>query len=525
MFLVTKIKSNATQSAGHPSAAGKRSITQSEFDGLLHNLLKSKGLERVDFRQLLLENGYDTTLDHIQFNIVGLTVKIYDNGSGIGTVPYHPTDLLSNIDFSGITFRDCDFTYTNLKGCTFKDCTFVNCHFVYSALKCLTCINCSFDHCNFESSTLNGSHFSNTNFIQCQLVGSTFHKANLENCTFQECNLRYASFLLSSVCHSQIIAGVIEDCMFFGTHQQFGIATPPIITKPIIGFIWNSETPGYTGTKHYLHLQRQNCLILKIDCCEDEDMSGLEKEVTTQLSHSIAASDSKAQQLFENIEGQDTAIAHIYSYARQIIENLDGLVLSGGNDIYPVFYGEVCDDHLTPEKSYFRDVLEFSLINHAMKRGLPIQGICRGAQIVNIYFGGTNQTLTTKQKGVDDLTPEVDAVYGENLSDSFSAFFNHHQASDQIASRIDVIVRRNGFPYLMAAHQGSPILLTQFHPEFSTDTYSSSEMITEPRLTNLSAINRCIAGLIVKMAETYKRKKVVFEAFCKPLFSTLESLF
>lgn len=66
---------------------------------------------------------------------------------------------------------------------------------------------------------------------------------------------------------------------------------------------------------------------------------------------------------------------------------LDGLVIGGGNDISPEHYGGDIDAKvkLDPE----RDQLEMRWIQHALENKLPLLGICRGAQLINIVLGGT----------------------------------------------------------------------------------------------------------------------------------------
>jgi putative glutamine amidotransferase len=66
---------------------------------------------------------------------------------------------------------------------------------------------------------------------------------------------------------------------------------------------------------------------------------------------------------------------------------LDGLVIGGGNDISPEHYGSDIDAKvkLDPE----RDQLEMRWIQHALENKLPLLGICRGAQLINIVLGGS----------------------------------------------------------------------------------------------------------------------------------------
>ncbi len=74
--------------------------------------------------------------------------------------------------------------------------------------------------------------------------------------------------------------------------------------------------------------------------------------------------------------------------AEAVIHSLDGLLLSGGSDLDPGYYGEEPAPELgltIPE----RDAFEMPLLELALRRGLPIFGICRGMQLLNVALGGT----------------------------------------------------------------------------------------------------------------------------------------
>jgi putative glutamine amidotransferase len=72
----------------------------------------------------------------------------------------------------------------------------------------------------------------------------------------------------------------------------------------------------------------------------------------------------------------------------ELLERLDGVVIAGGADVDPSFYNakpEAGLGHTEPE----RDAWELAVIAEAMRSGLPLLGICRGAQLINVHLGGT----------------------------------------------------------------------------------------------------------------------------------------
>lgn len=70
-----------------------------------------------------------------------------------------------------------------------------------------------------------------------------------------------------------------------------------------------------------------------------------------------------------------------------VIMNVDGLVLSGGPDLDPIHFDKV-DQRDRCSIDLKRDSIELKAIEVATKKNIPILGICRGLQILNVYFGG-----------------------------------------------------------------------------------------------------------------------------------------
>ncbi len=72
----------------------------------------------------------------------------------------------------------------------------------------------------------------------------------------------------------------------------------------------------------------------------------------------------------------------------RIPADIDGLCLAGGPDISPARYGEGDPTHLAKEPDLERDDLEFDAIHAALHRDIPVLGICRGFQLINVALGG-----------------------------------------------------------------------------------------------------------------------------------------
>ena len=158
------------------------------------------------------------------------------------------------------------------------------------------------------------------------------------------------------------------------------------------------------------------------------------------------------------------------------IEKLDGLILSGGDDIAAKYAG-------TPESPLIkgvdaeRDELELSLCRHASKRGMKILGICRGAQMINCAFGGSlhydiDECLKPNEehsyKGAvlfHDINITPGTLLHSLLGDKASVNSYHHQAVNSVAPRFSISARSNGGVIEAIENADRNILGVQWHPE------------------------------------------------------------
>ena len=168
-------------------------------------------------------------------------------------------------------------------------------------------------------------------------------------------------------------------------------------------------------------------------------------------------------------------------HAARALDGLEGLLLTGGEDIHPAWYGAEPSSHLHPP-SRERDLFELALFAAARQRELPILGICRGVQLINVALGGTlYQDLPTERPGLVHHDPDTareartHAVRLEGGSRAASALgvleltvnSIHHQAVNRLGRGLVASGwSEDGLIEAVEAPAGDSWLLgVQWHPE------------------------------------------------------------
>ena len=164
--------------------------------------------------------------------------------------------------------------------------------------------------------------------------------------------------------------------------------------------------------------------------------------------------------------------------AGDIAARIDGLILSGGGDVDPALYGGVWRDEVYGVNRE-RDAFEIALVREALQRRMPIFGICRGCQVINVALGGTLiEHLPEGEGGVRHRTSESEsarhpvAAWGRLAgilgSGEIEPVSYHHQAVKEPAPGLEVVARApDGVVEALAMPEHPWLFAVQWHPEIT----------------------------------------------------------
>jgi putative glutamine amidotransferase len=165
----------------------------------------------------------------------------------------------------------------------------------------------------------------------------------------------------------------------------------------------------------------------------------------------------------------------------QALELIDGLLLAGGADIDPASYGQPAHAE-TQDSVPERDAFEIALTRAAIERDLPVLGICRGMQLINVALGGTLTQHLPEHLGhqehrrvvgsFDGSDHDVDVVDGTLAmrvigSARHGTKSHHHQGVDRVGDGLHVSATSpfDGVVEAVELPQRGFVLGVQWHPE------------------------------------------------------------
>lgn len=155
----------------------------------------------------------------------------------------------------------------------------------------------------------------------------------------------------------------------------------------------------------------------------------------------------------------------------QAARRLDGVLLSGGADIDPVHFDAERHETVTvvePE----RDTFEFALVAEALELDLPVLGICRGIQVINVHRGGSLAQHVEAHSRYDvgaagvahPVEIEPDSILGSMYGTSHKVNSLHHQTIDRLGGGLTVTARSDDGT-VEGLEMGDNLLAVQWHPE------------------------------------------------------------
>lgn len=169
-----------------------------------------------------------------------------------------------------------------------------------------------------------------------------------------------------------------------------------------------------------------------------------------------------------------------YDELEEELKTCDGLVIPGGMDIDPYFYQQE-NTHSSCEPIEV-DQLDLNAIEIAQRLKLPIFGICRGLQVINVALGGSlkqdipNHSVSsdTKRLNGHKITIEKGNILYDLMGQETEVNSYHHQAIDKLASTLEILAQSED--ETIEAIKGNQILAVQWHPERMTSLESTKAL-------------------------------------------------
>ena len=192
-------------------------------------------------------------------------------------------------------------------------------------------------------------------------------------------------------------------------------------------------------------------------------------------------------------------LTHDEGEIEELLDHMHGILLTGGHDVSPALYNEepLKECAQTIEE---RDRMEMILLKKTLERDMPVLGICRGIQFLNVFTGGTlYQDLPTQRptKTEHHQSPPYDIPVHEVTIKEDSKLFKllgkssirvnsyHHQAIKDIGEDLKIMaISEDGLTEAVEMPDKRFVWAVQWHPEFSFRSDENSMKIFEEFIGN-----------------------------------------
>ena len=174
----------------------------------------------------------------------------------------------------------------------------------------------------------------------------------------------------------------------------------------------------------------------------------------------------------------------VVSLHPESVYSFDGLILPGGGDICPSYFNQPVID--TRKSDPDLDRLQFHILYQFLHTHKPVLGICKGMQLINVFFGGDLNQHTDSEnlhqwKGEDQWHETVAAKHSV-LETLYGTYFKvnsaHHQSIDTIGQDLSIVQTSADGVAEAIQHDRLPILGVQWHPERMCLNHKKSDAVS-----------------------------------------------
>jgi gamma-glutamyl-gamma-aminobutyrate hydrolase PuuD/uncharacterized protein YjbI with pentapeptide repeats len=352
--------------------------------------------------EFLQDLGYKPTFDNLNLSILNVTIEpAAPSHSGIHVM--RGTDLLRQIDYTGVEFKHCNLDYVNVSDSRFELMGFEDCGMARLAMQNCVIEDVTYHDCRMQRACLDASSLDGVEISDCQLPDATV--TNLKKYR----NVTVINSNIAGINLNGNVKAINSEIIYSNNTELHNIhSLDPAITltnasrkerQPAIGICWNSQSPGYAAELARTALIAKDMHPVHLEVAPPfhyQQLKNLEIEIANAAKAAHAMPQDEVLSIpFGILEialanpSQYPLIITLYQYAANALATFDGMLIPGGADVNPLFYGQEPHDKTKPIKDLRRDVVEFSLLHAQQATGTPVYAICRGSQITALAYGAT----------------------------------------------------------------------------------------------------------------------------------------